>query len=211
MSTDKQVYPLYYEAKNDKVRKRLGIKGGFYWAEAKKLSIAISRGAVAIDDAGYDEDDFKKPVRVNLPVVDDLPPEGVFDTEFCNRYEKGGEDGITMVFIAPSSSAQDKTASTDNTNVNGEDMTEIEENMLLPISGQELSIRWFAQHGSEKPVTHVSRDELQVLHIARAEELPAVTALAVSHKTSLLDPLEIRDLHRLVRDTDKVFPNPGNS
>ena len=211
MSTDKQVYPLYYEAKNDKVRKRLGIKGGFYWAEAKKLSIAISRGAVAIDDAGYDEDDFKKPVRVNLPVVDDLPPEGVFDTEFCNRYEKGGEDGITMVFIAPSSSAQDKPASTDNTNVNGEDMTEIEENMLLPISGQELPIRWLAQHGSEKPVTHVSRDELKTLHIARAEELPAVTALAVSHKTSLLDPLEIRDLHRLVRDTDKVFPNPGNS
>ncbi|EMC6074189.1 exodeoxyribonuclease VIII [Salmonella enterica subsp. enterica serovar Cerro] len=211
MSTDKQVYPLYYEAKNDKVRKRLGIKGGFYWAEAKKLSIAISRGAVAIDDAGYDEDDFKKPVRVNLPVVDDLPPEGVFDTEFCNRYEKGGEDGITMVFIAPSSSAQDKPASTDNTNVNGEDMTEIEENMLLPISGQELPIRWLAQHGSEKPVTHVSRDELQALHIARAEELPAVTALAVSHKTSLLDPLEIRDLHKLVRDTDSVFPNPGNS
>ncbi|EIY3991071.1 exodeoxyribonuclease VIII [Escherichia coli] len=211
MSTDKQVYPLYYEAKNDKVRKRLGIKGGFYWAEAKKLSIAISRGAVAIDDAGYDEDDFKKPVRVNLPVVDDLPPEGVFDTEFCNRYEKGGEDGITMVFIAPSSSAQDKPASTDNTNVNGEDMTEIEENMLLPISGQELPIRWLAQHGSEKPVTHVSRDELQALHIARAEELPAVTALAISHKTSLLDPLEIRDLHKLVRDTDRVFPNPGNS
>ncbi|EHM6484147.1 exodeoxyribonuclease VIII [Salmonella enterica subsp. enterica serovar Cerro] len=173
--------------------------------------MAISRGAVAIDDAGYDEDDFKKPVRVNLPVVDDLPPEGVFDTEFCNRYEKGGEDGITMVFIAPSSSAQDKPASTDNTNVNGEDMTEIEENMLLPISGQELPIRWLAQHGSEKPVTHVSRDELQALHIARAEELPAVTALAVSHKTSLLDPLEIRDLHKLVRDTDRVFPNPGNS
>ncbi|HBH7729960.1 TPA: exodeoxyribonuclease VIII [Escherichia coli] len=211
MSTDKQVYPLYYEAKNDKVRKRLGIKGGFYWAEAKKLSIAISRGAVAIDDAGYDEDDFKKPVRVNLPVVDDLPPEGVFDTEFCNRYEKGGEDGITMVFIAPSSSAQDKPASTDNTNVNGEDMAEIEENMLLPVSGQELPIRWLAQRGSEKPVTHVSRDELQALHIARAEELPAVTALAISHKTSLLDPLEIRDLHKLVRDTDKVFPNPGNS
>ncbi|CSP94348.1 RecE family exodeoxyribonuclease [Shigella sonnei] len=211
MSTDKQVYPLYYEAKNDKVRKRLGIKGGFYWAEAKKLSIAISRGAVAIDDAGYDEDDFKKPVRVNLPVVGDLPPEGVFDTEFCNRYEKGGEDGITMVFIASSPSVQDKPASTDNTNVNGEDMTEIEENMLLPVSGQELPIRWLAQHGSEKPVTHVSRDELQALHIARDEELPAVTALAVSHKTSLLDPLEIRDLHKLVRDTDKVFPNPGNS
>ncbi|TGH04767.1 exonuclease, partial [Escherichia coli] len=114
-------------------------------------------------------------------------------------------------FIAPSSSAQDKPASTDNTNVNGEDMTEIEESMLLPVSGQEVAIRWLAQHGSKKPVTHVSRDELQALHIARAEELPAVTALAISHKTSLLDPLELRNLHKLVRDTDKVFPNPVNS
>nr|WP_128832305.1 exonuclease [Shigella boydii] len=129
----------------------------------------------------------------------------------CNRYEKGGKDGITMTFIGPSPSVQDKSASTDNTNINGEDMTEIEESMLLPVSGQELPIRWLAQHGSEKPVTHVSRDELQALHIARAEELPAVTALAISHKTSLLDSLEIRDLHKLVRDTDKVFPNPGNS
>ena len=211
MSTDKEEFALYCEAKNDKVRKRLGIKGGFYWTTAKKLSVAISRCITAMDDNDYDEDDFKKPVRVNLPVVDDLPPEGVFDTEFCNRYEKGGKDGITMTFIGPSPSVQDKPASTDNTNINGEDMTEIEESMLLPVSGQELPIRWLAQHGSEKPVTHVSRDELQALHIARAEELPAVTALAVSHKTSLLDPLEIRDLHKLVRDTDKVFPNPGNS
>ena len=211
MSADKEEIALYYEAKNDKVRKRLGIKGGFYWRTAKKLSVAISRGVVAMDDAGFDEEDFKKPVRVHLPVVNDLPPEGVFDTEFCNRYEKGGEDGITMVLIAPSPSVQDKPASTDNTNVNGEDMAEIEENMLLPVSGQELPIRWLAQRGSEKPVTHVSRDELQALHIARAEELPAVTALAISHKTSLLDPLEIRDLHKLVRDTDKVFPNPDNS
>ncbi|HDJ0874532.1 TPA: 3'-5' exoribonuclease domain-containing protein [Escherichia coli] len=164
-----------------------------------------------MDEAGYDADDFKKPVRVHFPVVNDLPPEGVFDTEFCNRYEKGGEDGITMIFIAPSPSVQDKPASTDNTNVNGEDMAEIEDNMLLPISGQELPIRWLAQHGSEKPVTHVSREELQALHIARAEELPAVTALAISHNTKLLDPLEIRDLHKLVRDTDKVFPNPVNS
>ncbi|GIQ02679.1 TPA: 3'-5' exoribonuclease [Escherichia coli O146] len=211
MSTDKEEFSLYCEAKNDKVRKRLGIKGGFYWSTEKKLSVAISRCVVAMDEAGYDADDFKKPVRVHFPVVNDLPPEGVFDTEFCNRYEKGGEDGITMIFIAPSPSVQDKPASTDNTNVNGEDMAEIEDNMLLPISGQELPIRWLAQHGSEKPVTHVSREELQALHIARAEELPAVTALAISHNTKLLDPLEIRDLHKLVRDTDKVFPNPVNS
>ncbi|GDE92458.1 exodeoxyribonuclease VIII [Escherichia coli] len=209
MSTDKEEFALYCEAKNDKVRKRLGIKGGFYWTTAKKLSVAISRCITAMDDNDYDEDDFKKPVRVHLPVVNDLPPEGVFDTEFCNRYEKGGEDGITMVLIAPS--VQDKPASTDNTNVNGEDMAEIEENMLLPVSGQELPIRWLAQHGSEKPVTHVSRGELRALHNAQDEKLPAVTALAISNKAAQLEPLEIRDLHKLVRDTDKVFPAPVNS
>ncbi|EEQ1518197.1 exonuclease [Escherichia coli] len=211
MSTDKEEFALYCEAKNDKVRKRLGIKGGFYWTTAKKLSVAISRCVTAMDDNDYDEDDFKKPVRVHLPVVNDLPPEGVFDTEFCNRYEKGGEDGITMVFIAPSPSAQDKPANTDNTNVNGEDMTEIEENMLLPVSGQILPVRWLAQHGSEKPITHVSRDELRALHNAQDEKLPAVTALAISNKAAQLEPLEIRDLHKLVRDTDKVFPAPVNS
>ncbi|WP_097458418.1 RecE family exodeoxyribonuclease, partial [Escherichia coli] len=209
MSTNKEVFALYCEAKNDKVRKRLGIKGGFFWIEAKKLSVAVSRCIAAMDDAGYDEDDFKKTVRVHLPVVNDLPSEGVFDTDFCNRYEKGGEDGNTMMPVPSGNSDENSNAA--NTNVNGEDMTEIEENMLLPISGQELPIRWLAQHGSEKPVTHVSRDELRALHNAQEEKLPAVTALAISNKAAQLEPLEIRDLYKLVRDTDKVFPAPVNS
>lgn len=50
MSTDKEEFSLYCEAKNDKVRKRLGIKGGFYWTTAKKLSVAISRCVVAMDE-----------------------------------------------------------------------------------------------------------------------------------------------------------------
>ncbi|EPD8271162.1 RecE family exodeoxyribonuclease, partial [Escherichia coli] len=209
MSTDKENYALYCDAKNDKTRKRLGIKGGFFWTEAKKLSVAVLRCIAAMDDAGFDEEDFKKPIRVHLPVVNDLPPEGVFDTEFCNRYEKGGEDGITMILIAPS--VPDKPASTDNTNVNGEDMAKIEENMLLPVSGQILPVRWLAQHNSEKPLTHVSLDKLRALHNAQDEKLPAVTALAISNKAVQLEPLELRDLYKLVRDTDKVFPAPVNS
>ncbi|WP_436797472.1 3'-5' exoribonuclease domain-containing protein, partial [Escherichia coli] len=63
----------------------------------------------------------------------------------------------------------------------------------------------------ETPITHVSRDELRALHNAQDEKLPAVTALAISNKAAQLEPLEIRDLHKLVRDTDKVFPAPVNS
>ncbi|EKG3256512.1 PD-(D/E)XK nuclease-like domain-containing protein [Salmonella enterica] len=154
MSENKEVFPLHVEAKNKEARKRLGIKAGFFWTTAKKLSVAISRCIAAMDDKGYDEDDFKKPVRVNLSVVNDLPPEGVFDTEFCNRYEKGGDDGKTMVLIpgavpadqfheqmAADDDASSDTASTDtpadsnNTagdplpayayNVNGEPMEEV--------------------------------------------------------------------------------------
>ncbi|HDN1306742.1 TPA: exodeoxyribonuclease VIII [Escherichia coli] len=151
---------------------------------------------------------YFKAVATNFPVVNDLPAEGEIDFTWSERYQLSKD---SMTWELKPGAAPDNAHYQGNTNVNGEDMTEIEENMLLPISGQELPIRWLAQHGSEKPVTHVSRDGLQALHIARAEELPAVTALAVSYKTSLLDPLEIRDLHKLVRDTDKVFPNPGNS
>ncbi|NJW94217.1 exodeoxyribonuclease VIII [Escherichia coli] len=151
---------------------------------------------------------YFKAVATNFPVVNDLPAEGEIDFTWSERYQLSKD---SMTWELKPGAAPDNAHYQGNTNVNGEDMTEIEENMLLPISGQELPIRWLAQHDSEKPVTHVSRDGLQALHIARAEELPAVTALAVSHKTSLLDPLEIRELHKLVRDTDKVFPNPGNS
>ncbi|MBZ8682258.1 exodeoxyribonuclease VIII [Escherichia coli] len=151
---------------------------------------------------------YFKAVATNFPVVNDLPAEGEIDFTWSERYQLSKD---SMTWELKPGAAPDNAHYQGNTNVNGEDMTEIEENMLLPISGQELPIRWLAQHGSEKPVTHVSRDGLQALHIARAEELPAVTALAVSLKTSLLAPLEIRELHKLVRDTDKVFPNPGNS
>ncbi|EOW5526398.1 exodeoxyribonuclease VIII [Escherichia coli O162:H10] len=151
---------------------------------------------------------YFKAVATNFPVVNDLPAEGEIDFTWSERYQLSKD---SMTWELKPGAAPDNAHYQGNTNVNGEDMTEIEENMLLPISGQELPIRWLAQHGSEKPVTHVSRDGLQALHIARAEELPAVTALAISHKTSLLAPLEIRELHKLVRDTDKVFPNPGNS
>ncbi|EOA4809906.1 3'-5' exoribonuclease, partial [Escherichia coli] len=104
---------------------------GFFWADARKLSVAVSRCIAAMDDAGYDEDDFKKPVRVNFPVVNDLPPEGVFDTEFCNRYEKGGEDGITMMAIPFNDNINGEaavTASNDNDEQSGAQPENAEKN-----------------------------------------------------------------------------------
>lgn len=183
MSENKEDFALHCPVKNEEARKRLGIKAGFFWTTAKKLSVAISRCIAAMDDKGYDEDDFKKPVRVNLPVVNDLPPEGVFDTEFCNRYEKGGDDGKTMVLIpgavpadpfheqmAADDDASNDTASTDtpsdsdNTagdplpayayNVNGELMSDVEKEMLQPVASMNERHRILSQFILEDKFSH---------------------------------------------------------
>ncbi|HGG6554791.1 TPA: RecE family exodeoxyribonuclease [Salmonella enterica subsp. diarizonae serovar 61:i:z] len=193
MSDKKDDFALYCPVKNEEARKRLGIKAGFFWVTVKKLSVAVSRCIAAMDDKGYDEDDFKKPVRVNFPVVNDLPPEGVFDTEFCNRYEKGGEDGITMTLIPgmiPADQFHEKTAETphtstsDNTdtetgdnvvgntdalpayayNVNGELMSDVEKEMSQPVSGLALPLRYLAQCDTDSVQHQITPERLRELH-----------------------------------------------
>ncbi|EIP8513543.1 hypothetical protein LT652_004001, partial [Salmonella enterica] len=183
MSENKEDFALHCPVKNEEARKRLGIKAGFFWTTAKKLSVAVSRCIAAMDDKGYDEDDFKKPVRVNFPVVNDRPPEGVFDTEFCNRYEKGGEDGKTMILIPGAvpadpfhGEAMEDTAVTSDTpvtapgtdsddtgsaplpayayNVNGEPMEDVEKEMLQPVASMDERHRILSQFILEDKFSH---------------------------------------------------------
>ncbi|EHS2595457.1 exodeoxyribonuclease VIII [Salmonella enterica] len=105
MSIKQEEYSFYYKVKNESTRKRLGFKAGFFWCTAKKQSLALSRGELAMDAAGFDEADFARPVRVHFPVENDIPPEGVFDTKFCENREPGGEDGKTLTLIPGAASA----------------------------------------------------------------------------------------------------------
>lgn len=99
MSKQVENFSFAVPVKNEDTRTRLDSNAGFYWCTEKKLSLALSRLAIAMDDAGYDEDDFEEPVRVNFPVEDDTPAEGVFDIAFCRNREVGGADGKTLVII----------------------------------------------------------------------------------------------------------------
>ncbi|EDT6510246.1 exodeoxyribonuclease VIII [Salmonella enterica subsp. enterica] len=105
MSIKQEEYSFYYKVKNESARKRLGFKAGFFWCTAKKQSLALSRGELAMDAAGFDEADFARPVRVHFPVENDIPPEGVFDTKFCENREPGGADGKTLTLIPGAASA----------------------------------------------------------------------------------------------------------
>ncbi|WP_336240471.1 RecE family exodeoxyribonuclease [Citrobacter werkmanii] len=124
MSDMPQEIALFQKVKNEAARKRLNIKAAFFWCTSKKESLALSRMALAMDEAGFDEEDFARPIRVNLPIVDDLPAESVFDTAFCDRYQLG-DDGMTFSLIpgaAPLAPAGEKIVEgTDTTIVDGVD------------------------------------------------------------------------------------------
>ncbi|EPC3488054.1 RecE family exodeoxyribonuclease [Citrobacter freundii] len=126
MSDMPQEIALFQKVKNEAARKRLNIKAAFFWCTSKKESLALSRMALAMDEAGFDDEDFARPIRVNLPIVDDLPEEGVFDTAFCDRYQLG-DDGMTFGLIpgaAPITPAGEKIVEgTDTTIVDGVDTT----------------------------------------------------------------------------------------
>ncbi|EJP2575280.1 exodeoxyribonuclease VIII [Escherichia coli] len=232
MSADKQTFALHCEAKNDKVRKRLGIKGGFFWADARKLSVAVSRCIAAMDDAGYDEDDFKKPVRVNFPVVNDLPPEGVFDTEFCNRYEKGGEDGITMMAIPFNDNINGEDATTagdDNDDPDGTIPDDVEKSESpdsdddcseceIPVATLSLTHRFlhlflfskdedgkYRHHATPEQRNNVIRMEMDTEDSYLQSLLTAVRA--AHHE---LDKLTNHHLSRLAESVGKAFPHSAN-
>lgn len=105
MTVKQKNFSYALPAKNEGARKRIGFDTGFFWCNDETPSFAEARLTLAIRDAGYDAGDFKKPVRVNMPVENDLPPEGVFDTKFCANRKIGGADGKTLVLIPGAASA----------------------------------------------------------------------------------------------------------
>ncbi|EEQ5227598.1 TPA: exodeoxyribonuclease VIII [Escherichia coli O146] len=226
MSADKQTFALHCEAKNDKVRKRLDIKGGFFWTEARKLSVAVSRCIAAMDDAGYDEDDFKKPVRVNFPVVNDLPPEGVFDTEFCNRYEKGGNDGITMMAIPFDDNINGEDATTagdDNDNLDGTIPDDVEKSespdsdddcseceipvATLSLTHRFLHLYFFGQEFNGKYKHHATPEQRKdVIRIEMDMEDGYIQSLLTAVRSHPeLDKLTNHHLGRLAHSVEKAF------
>ncbi|MGQ3662037.1 RecE family exodeoxyribonuclease [Citrobacter braakii] len=123
MSDMPQEIALFQKVKNEAARKRLNIKAAFFWFTGDE-ALALSHMTIAMYAAGYKPEDFAKAIRVNLPIVDDLPEEGVFDTTFCDRYQLG-DDGMTFGLIpgaAPITPAGEKIVEgTDTTIVDGVD------------------------------------------------------------------------------------------
>ncbi|HDC1420236.1 TPA: exodeoxyribonuclease VIII [Salmonella enterica] len=184
MSIKQEEYSFYYKVKNESARKRLGFKAGFFWCTAKKQSLALSRGELAMDAAGFDEADFARPVRVHFPVENDIPPEGVFDTKFCENRDPGGEDGKTLTLIpGAASGVTDTEEDSDN-----DECQDCEVSVAtLPLPQRFLHI-----------FTYAAADKKYLHHATRGQRRH-ITVLEMEQENSYIQNLlmSIRDIARL--------------
>ncbi|ECN9102893.1 DNA breaking-rejoining protein [Salmonella enterica subsp. enterica serovar Typhimurium] len=220
MSIKQEEYSFYYKVKNESARKRLGFKAGFFWCTAKKQSLALSRGELAMDAAGFDEADFARPVRVHFPVENDIPPEGVFDTKFCENREPGGEDGKTLTLIPGAASAvkSDETELADGAGTHaGENGIQESHN---PSANPQLTVvatlpfrhRVLAQYiGDGEYLYHVDTDqkkEIACLEMDTQNTTVQNLILAAENVEPFKKAIE-HDIHKAVNAYKQVFPVDG--
>ncbi|EBZ7416217.1 PD-(D/E)XK nuclease-like domain-containing protein [Salmonella enterica subsp. enterica serovar Kentucky] len=220
MSIKQEEYSFYHKVKNESARKRLGFKAGFFWCTAKKQSLALSRGELAMDAAGFDEADFARPVRVHFPVENDIPPEGVFDTKFCENREPGGEDGKTLTLIPGAASAvkSDETELADGAGTPaGENGIQESHN---PSANPQLTVvatlpfrhRVLAQYiGDGEYLYHVDTDqkkEIACLEMDTQNTTVQNLILAAENVEPFKKAIE-HDIHKAVNAYKQVFPVDG--
>ncbi|EEI6237907.1 exodeoxyribonuclease VIII [Salmonella enterica] len=220
MSIKQEEYSFYYKVKNESARKRLGFKAGFFWCTAKKQSLALSRGELAMDAAGFDEADFARPVRVHFPVENDIPPEGVFDTKFCENREPGGEDGKTLTLIPGAASAvkSDETELADGAGTPaGENGIQESHNppanpQLTVVATLPFRHRVLAQYiGDGEYLYHVDtgqKKEIACLEMDTQNTTVQNLILAAENVEPLKKAIE-HDIHKAVNAYKQVFPVDG--
>lgn len=220
MSIKQEEYSFYYKVKNESARKRLGFKAGFFWCTAKKQSLALSRGELAMDAAGFDEADFARPVRVHFPVENDIPPEGVFDTKFCENREPGGEDGKTLTLIPGAASAvkSDETELADGAGTPaGENGIQESHNppanpQLTVVATLPFRHRVMAQYiGDGEYLYHVDtgqKKEIACLEMDTQNTTVQDLILAAENVEPFKKAIE-HDIHKAVNAYKQVFPVDG--
>ena len=94
-----------------KASQKSGKKDAVIWFTAKSAARANLQLDVALEDAEIETGrgkDYAKPIRTDMPVVDDLPEEGVIDYTWCERYTLADDQRTWNVI--PGAASQSETA-----------------------------------------------------------------------------------------------------
>ncbi|SBY46189.1 exodeoxyribonuclease VIII [Klebsiella pneumoniae] len=153
-------YPYLIKAK----AKANEAKSLFCWFSAKSDSRAERKILDILEDAEINVGrgaSHQLPIRTNWLIVDDLPEEGVLDDTWCDRYELGGEDGLTwQKIVAPAAAEPQPSSKPENdispANSDEEDYSNNEE-ALFKLAEMSFRTQLLAQYmADERHVYHIS-------------------------------------------------------
>ncbi|EML9020982.1 TPA: 3'-5' exoribonuclease [Klebsiella pneumoniae] len=153
-------YPYLIKAK----AKANEAKSLFCWFSAKSDSRAERKILDILEDAEINVGrgaSHQLPIRTNWLIVDDLPEEGVLDDTWCDRYELGGEDGLTwQKIVAPAAAEAQPSSKPENdispANSDEEDYSNNEE-ALFNLAEMSFRTQLLAQYmADERHVYHIS-------------------------------------------------------
>ncbi|HDT4128919.1 3'-5' exoribonuclease [Klebsiella pneumoniae] len=153
-------YPYLIKAK----AKANEAKSLFCWFSAKSDSRAERKILDILEDAEINVGrgaSHQLPIRTKWLIVDDLPEEGVLDDTWCDRYELGGEDGLTwQKIVAPAAAEPQPSSKPENdispANSDEEDYSNNEE-ALFNLAEMSFRTQLLAQYmADERHVYHIS-------------------------------------------------------
>ncbi|VGH84570.1 exodeoxyribonuclease VIII [Klebsiella pneumoniae] len=139
-------------------------KSLFCWFSAKSDSRAERKILDILEDAEINVGrgaSHQLPIRTNWLIVDDLPEEGVLDDTWCDRYELGGEDGLTwQKIVVPAAAEPQPSSKPENdispANSDEEDYSNNEE-ALFNLAEMSFRTQLLAQYmADERHMYHIS-------------------------------------------------------
>ena len=153
-------YPYLIKAK----AKANEAKSHFCWFSAKSDSRAERKILDILEDAEINVGrgaSHQLPIRTNWLIVDDLPEEGVLDDTWCDRYELGGEDGLTWQKIVASAAAEPQPSSKPENDISPANSDEEDysnnEEALFNLAEMSFRTQLLAQYmADERHVYHIS-------------------------------------------------------
>ncbi|MCH2684107.1 RecE family exodeoxyribonuclease, partial [Leclercia adecarboxylata] len=153
-----------------KATQKSGKPDGVIWFSANTASRAALQLDVALEDAGIETGrgkDYTKPVRTDMPVVDDLPAEGVIDYSWCERYILA-EDQRTWNVIPGTASQSETIVATDTTsdaNIPAAPLTSTDTadvGTTSPLENRTPAVRFAVHLLGDKYHTEITKEQLIV-------------------------------------------------
>lgn len=199
-----------------KATQKSGKPDAVYWGTFKTEARANLALDVALEDAGIETGrgkDYLKPIRTDMPVVDDLPEEGVVCFEFCKRYTLADDQRTWKVI--PGAATQGETAPTPVVTSDADlpaapvtsTDTAVADNTSL-LENRTPAVRFAVHFLGDKYITEISQEQQIVANELATDEGNVYFQNMLQAKNDVADigDLSLHAEWKLVQAIKDVFP-----